>query len=137
MLNHPGRNERLAGIGTTGHSGAGAGGEDAFAQYVDLLGAEQSARALETLEAALRGTFSGGGPVGNGDRSDLAGAAHRLISTATVVGFLELARACREFEESCGSGAERAAFERLRSISRPSLRAIGRLRAELRANGVP
>jgi HPt (histidine-containing phosphotransfer) domain-containing protein len=126
-------------MGMTWQTGIGSSDcvPDAFAQCLDLLGRDRTLAALRSLEAGIQDVFAGGSPGEESELCELAGKAHRLVSTATAVGFIDLAHACHAFEESCGSGAARAAFECARSIAGLSLREIGRLRMELRATAVP
>ncbi len=113
--------------------GEDSGACNAFAAHVDLLGVDTAIRALHSLEVALRSVFIERQPADEDEMSALAGEAHKLISTATAIGFLAVARACHSFEERCGSGAAGAAFERTRDIAVAALAEIGRLRAELLA----
>ena len=108
--------------------------QNAFAECLDLLGAERIVGALEAVDAAIRRTFGDGTPVEEHASIDDA---HKLISTAAAVGFLDLARACQIFEESYGSGAARGAFESLRATALAALHEIGRLKVELRATASP
>jgi len=113
----------------------GEGGAcEAFAAYVDLLGAEMAMGALHALETALRRVFIERQPADDGELSALADEAHRLISTASAVGFVDMARACCEFEESCGSSTARTAFERMRDVAVATLADIRRARAALQAH---
>jgi len=107
---------------------------DAFAECLDLLGAERIVGALEAVDVAIRRTFVDGRPA---EEHAFIADAHKLISTAAAVGFLDLARACQTFEESYGSGAARGAFESLRATAMAALHEIGRLKVELRATASP
>jgi HPt (histidine-containing phosphotransfer) domain-containing protein len=105
---------------------------DGFALYVDLLGPETALRGLDALEAGLRSILIEGQAPGEGaEPGALSGEVHSLISAATTVGFLPVARACQAFEASCGSGAARAAFARARRAAVAAVSEIARLRSEL------
>jgi hypothetical protein len=117
-----------------GETNPGKGGAcEAFAVYVDLLGAERAVAALDALEAALRSVFLMRQPADEAAIRALAGEAHSLVSTATAVGFLPVARACRDFEESCASGPALAAFAHARDVADAALPEIGRIRMKLQA----
>jgi HPt (histidine-containing phosphotransfer) domain-containing protein len=101
-----------------------------LAEFVDLLGPEKVAEALAAMEQSIR-SFMGAGPTGGDDIEVLAGAAHKLISTAMIVGFFDLARACRTLEESCGSADAPLAFEHVKAVGEAALEAAADLKLRL------
>jgi CheY-like chemotaxis protein len=85
---------------------------DTFAELRDLLGRVKVGRMLDDLEAVLRSGFvldPATGAAHRGPDRDPAGptmaeAAHKLVSSAGMLGFMTLSETCRAFERASRAG---------------------------------
>jgi len=69
---------------------------ETFAEVVDLLGLARVQRSLGEISDRLSAM-----PMMAEDRDELGREAHRLVSQVGVLGFNELAHACRDLEKAC------------------------------------
>ena len=98
-------------------------------ELIALLGAEKMQGLLLKLEGHLVDSFAAVEP-SQVDRVELAREAHRLVSQAGMLGFVELGSVCRELETAClsESGDVVALLERARSARDRAVQEIGRLK---------
>jgi HPt (histidine-containing phosphotransfer) domain-containing protein len=90
-----------------------------------LIGAEKVRHLVDKMGSQLHDLSLDA----EGDRPGLANQAHRFVSQAGMLGFLELSDACRELESACLSdGSLDAALERSRSAKTTALAEIARLK---------
>jgi HPt (histidine-containing phosphotransfer) domain-containing protein len=76
---------------------------ETFAEVVDLLGLARVQKALEEISDRLSAM-----PMMAEDRDELGREAHRLVSQVGVLGFNELAHACRDLEKACHGNTDLA-----------------------------
>jgi CheY-like chemotaxis protein/HPt (histidine-containing phosphotransfer) domain-containing protein len=96
-------------------------------ELVAILGTEKIGILLSKFEAQLARSFATAPQAV--DPPELAREAHSLVSQAGMLGFLELADACRDLEAACLSGEDAAPFlASARSARDRAVREIGRLR---------
>src|SRR6202043_2950219 len=73
--------------------------QEAFTDFVNLMGQERVAEWLTRLKQQLEGAFF----ADQVDREELARSAHAIISQAAILGFSELAELCGQLQEACDS----------------------------------
>lgn len=96
-------------------------------ELVAILGTEKIGSLLSKLEAQLTRSFATAPRAV--DPPELAREAHSLVSQAGMLGFLELADACRDLEAACLAGDDVAPFLASAQSARDrAVREIGRLR---------
>jgi signal transduction histidine kinase/CheY-like chemotaxis protein/HPt (histidine-containing phosphotransfer) domain-containing protein len=76
--------------------------QEAFTDFVNLMGDERVAEWLTRLKKQLEGTFFDN-TFDEVDREELARSAHSIISQAAILGFSELAELCGQLQEACDS----------------------------------
>jgi signal transduction histidine kinase/DNA-binding response OmpR family regulator len=76
--------------------------QEAFTDFVNLMGHERVAEWLTRLKKQLSDTFFGN-KFDQVDREELARSAHAIISQAAILGFAELAELCGQLQEACDS----------------------------------
>jgi PAS domain S-box-containing protein len=97
---------------------------ETFESMTALLGREKVDRLLAQLETQLKGSFANK-PGSVEERLPLAREAHKLISSAGMLGFLDLSRSCAKLEAVLNSGEEvTECFEEVREACQQALTAI-------------
>ncbi|HEY8564181.1 MAG TPA: PAS domain S-box protein [Beijerinckiaceae bacterium] len=87
---------------------------ETFADLRGMLGPARMAEMLQSLSERLR-TFSA--VAGEGERGRLAQEAHKLVSAAGMLGFLEVSGACAALESACADAGEELEAALARTLS--------------------
>lgn len=96
-------------------------------RVADMLGHEQAMALLGILADLLEDGFASG-PRDTGDRRALAAEAHKIVSSAGMLGFMALSRACGDLEAACdGDGDTTAQLAMVAGLSKRALQIIGEL----------
>jgi PAS domain S-box-containing protein len=99
-----------------------------YGRVVDMLGREPTERLLDVLADLLDRGFANHA-LNVDDRSGLAAEAHKAVSSAGMLGFMALSRACGELETAClGDGEIAAPVARVVELSRAALAIIAALK---------
>ncbi len=93
----------------------------------EVVGRERVLGLLKSLAKELEARFGSGGPQ---LRDEVAQDAHAMIAAAAMLGFVDLARLCREVEAACRSGLDYdLAFADLKAHSAAVVAEIGLMKA--------
>lgn len=111
-----------------------------FQELMDLVGTKKLARMLRDLEAVLTSGFvldPGTLATRDDPKRDLTGIAHKLVSSAGMLGFMSLSATCRAFEQSRRAGSLAPAdVDRVAEASRFALAQMHALRRDLGATAL-
>lgn len=101
---------------------------EAYGKLVALMGKEKVLNLLDKLGTQVVETFETT-LLGSADRDRLARDAHAMVSTAGMLGFLELSELCSAVERACRGGLDLDGFmTRVRDTRRTTLETINALR---------
>jgi PAS domain S-box-containing protein len=101
-----------------------------YERVLDMLGREQTEQLLDIL-ADLLGRGFAKDVLDAGDRTGLAEEAHKVVSSAGMLGFTELSKACIDLEAACQDDGDIAAeLSTVVRLSHATLRLVAELKAK-------